>query len=258
MNNKTAVGLNRTGAALSPRMTPEMVRSAEMFAPLGPPPGTAMERIRATYMANAMPHGTMPPPASLKEAGLTALEMMKGNKAIVFTDKLGARLAFERTGARLYEALLSRIDAGPTWEGGPSRVEAEKIHAEEVRHFHLVKSCIEELGGDPTLQTPSADVDALASMGVIKVLGDPRMSLRHALHGILVAELVDTEGWSTLIELASSLGHEEMASRFREAHLVEEQHLVTVRGWLRTALLDEANMELEEEADGEPSEVAVH
>jgi hypothetical protein len=246
MKNKTQMGMNRTGMALSPRMGPEMIRATEMY-PSASTDGESIATVRALYDSQAIPIGTMPPPSSLKEASLTALEMLKGNKALVFMDKLGARLGFERTGARLYEALLPRLEAGPNWEGGPTLEEVHRIRAEELEHFHLLRRCIEELGGDPTVQTPCADVSATASLGIVQVLGDPRISLRHALDGILVAELVDTEGWSALVELATSLGHEEHARLFQAAHLAEEQHLLRVRAWVRSAVLAEANMKFNEE-----------
>jgi hypothetical protein len=253
MKNKTQIGMNRTGIALSPRMGPEMIRAATEYSP-GPTDGERISTVRALYDSQALPIGTMPPPASLKEASVTALEMLKGNKALVYMDKLGDRLGFERSGARLYEALIPRLQAGPNWEGGPTRQELEEIYSDELSHFHLMRRCIEELGGDPTVQTPSADVSATASLGVVQVLGDPRISLRHALHGIMVAELVDNEGWSALFELATSLGHREHAEQFRVALLAEERHLARVRGWLRAAVLSEANLELEEQpGDGQDS-----
>ena len=251
MKNATQMGMNRTGMAMSPRMGPQMIEGTELFRAEALKDGQSMEVVRAAYVANAIPVGTMPPPSSLKEAGVTAMQMLKGNKALVFMDKLGDRLAFERTGTRLYEALLPRLSAGPNWEGGPTESEVLAIHADELRHFALIKETIERLGGDPTVQTPSADVSAVASLGNIQVLGDSRISLRHALHAIVTIELVDNEGWSTLVELARSLGHDELAQQFRVAHLAEEEHLLRVRGWLRSAILSEVNMDLEEQSGPE-------
>jgi rubrerythrin len=257
MNNKTQMGLNRTGIALSPRMGPEMVAAAERYGTSDGDghggrsgdggragDGQRIAALRGLYAAQAAPFGTMPPPGSLKEAAVTALDALKGNKALVYMDKLGARLAFERSGARLYEALLPRVERGPTWEGGPTVREVLHIHTDELQHFQMLVQCVEELGGDPTVQTPSADVSATASLGVVQVLGDPRVSLRHALDGILIAELVDTESWSMLIDLATSLGHAKHARSFQAAFEAEERHLSKVRGWLKSAMLAEANMDL--------------
>jgi hypothetical protein len=46
----------------------------------------------------------------------------------------------------------------------------ERICKEELEHFHMLWECLETLGADPTVQTPSADVAAVASQGIPKVL----------------------------------------------------------------------------------------
>src|SRR5690606_16566279 len=108
----------------------------------------------------------------------TAKEMIKGHKPTAFIDKLSDRAAFERAGVRLYDALLAKFDASSQlWEGGPTRERLEHIRNEELEHFFLVKEAIEKLGADPTVMSPAADVSAVASMGVFKVVSDPRMTL---------------------------------------------------------------------------------
>ena len=52
------------------------------------------------------------------------------------------------------------------------------------------------------------------------------------------------EGWQLLIQLADELGQGEMAGQFREAERVEERHALWVRGWLATAVLQDAHLEL--------------
>jgi hypothetical protein len=261
MNNKTPIGWNKTGIATSPDMAKEMVRAAEAYSPSEPGSNDEVRRVRAAYIAHASPLGTMPPPGSFKEAAIDTLQLLKGNKAPALLDKLGKRLAFERTGSRLYEALLARVEAGPSWEGGPTVDKVASIHADELRHFHLVREWIERLGSDPTVITPSADVVAVASLGLVQVMGDPRIPLRYALDGILIAELTDNEGWSGLIELASALGQKEMVTDFRHALASEEAHLATVRTWVHGGTLADATMDLEEQP-GEQQEwyeqVSIH
>jgi hypothetical protein len=48
----------------------------------------------------------VPPPTSMKGMAKSALQALKGEKATVLIDKLAERLAFERTGTRLYETLI--------------------------------------------------------------------------------------------------------------------------------------------------------
>lgn len=162
---------------------------------------------------------------------LLELETAEGTPRDLMLDKLGERLAFERTGTRLYEGLLAKVDGPETWEGGPSREELEEFRAAELSHFLLLHRAIEALGGDPTVVTPSADVAAVASCGVAQVIADPRTTLSQSLEAMLTAELADRDGWSTLIRLAESALPERVAE-FELAIEEEREHLESVRGWL--------------------------
>jgi hypothetical protein len=95
---------------------------------------------------------------------------------------------------------------------------------------------MQQMGGDPTAQTPCADSIATASMGLIQVLTDPRTTLAQCLNAILTAELTDNAGWELLITLAEDAGETELAGRFLGALAEEQEHLAIVRGWL-TALV---------------------
>jgi rubrerythrin len=209
----------------------------------GTPEGEAITRVRLEYSRGAPPVGTMPPPASLKGAAKTAVDTIKGNKPLVLLDLLGERAAFERTGTRLYDALLVKLEAADAHPGGPTRPQLERIRDEEIQHFQLVKEAIESLGGDPTVMTPSADIMGVASMGWPQVLTDPRTTLNESLKVILAAELVDNDGWLTLIDVAQGMGHDDLAAGFRRALAQEEEHLALVRGWLNTAVAGEAGLE---------------
>jgi len=84
-----------------------------------------------------------------------------------FLDKLSERLAFERTGVRLYEALLNKCQTLGESAPGSTLEDIEHIGSEELEHFLLINNVIEEIGGDPTVQSPSADVVGVASMGIM-------------------------------------------------------------------------------------------
>lgn len=154
-------------------------------------------------------------------------------------DKLAERLAFERTGTRLYEAIIGKAEVLAE-QSGPRVDELEKIHHEELSHFHMLKGYIENLGGDPTAQTPSADVVGVASSGLLKVIADPRTTMPQSLQALLIAELADNDGWSTLIKLAEGFNQDQMAADFRKALEAEERHLMQVRGWLSARTQEEA------------------
>ena len=69
----------------------------------------------------------------------------------------------------------------------------------------MLQAAIEQLGGDPTAVTPSANLQATAAHGIQKVVVDPRTTLLQ-LEAALVAELTDNACWEALIELAQEAG----------------------------------------------------
>jgi hypothetical protein len=99
-----------------------------------------------------------------------------------------------------------------------------------------------EIGGDPTVQSPCADVAGVASMGIMQVLTDPRTSITQCLQAMLVAELTDNDGWMLLIKLADNLGYVDMKAEFEAALQSEELHLQDVRAWLSECVMDQAQV----------------
>lgn len=246
MKNTVSVGPNRTGIGTSPIDSAAMIKNANEKSPPDGHDG-AIHEVRAEYTKSGMPVGTVPPPATAKGVATAAKEVLKGRKPTVFIDKLGERLAFERTGTRLYEALIGKFDSLGTWKGGPSRADLQEIHGDELKHFAMLGEVIAQLGADPTAVTPCADIASVESIGLMQVLTDPRTTLPQCLQAMLIAELADTAGWEMLVMLARELGHEELAKRFEVANQVEMKHLGMVRTWLTTQMLDEATRDLEQQ-----------
>lgn len=231
MKDPTQTRQNRTGITVNPHMASDMAQNARELTPFDPQ-GVTLETVRGVHLLEAPMAGTMPLPGSIKEAAAGAVRALLGQNMAVFLDALGARLQFERTGARLYEALLTKARTLDTVEGGPTESALVGIWSDEVAHFQLLQETITGLGGDPTAVTPAANVQSVASMGILQVVTDPRFGMRESMHAILVAELTDKDGWQLLVRLAEALGQDELASSFRVALTVEEQHLTRVRGWL--------------------------
>jgi rubrerythrin len=258
MKAATNPGTNRTGLATSPLMAGELVEATRETVPSMRGDATSLATVRISYAKQAEPPGHMPPPASLKEAAKTVVKALKGQKATVFLDKLGERLAFERSGVRLYDALISKLDAFGSWPGGPSRADLEEIRAEEREHFLMLERSMKELGSDPTAVTPSANAQAVISKGLPALLGDARTDLRQGLEAILVAELVDNDCWENLIDLARTLGQEDLAARMTGALEEEKDHLSRVRAWIAASLAREATGDSSRAraARGVPREVA--
>ncbi|HVK75838.1 MAG TPA: ferritin-like domain-containing protein [Kofleriaceae bacterium] len=242
MKKPTDIGPNRTGIGTSPIDSKRLVEASEELTPFEGVDGEELESERVEWASAAEPVGTMPPPATLKGAAKTAVQLIKGNKPTIFLDKLGERLAFERTGTRLYEALLIKLQAGTPHAGAPTRDDLEQIRDEELRHFAIVRSAIERLGADPTAMTPCADVNGVLAMGLVQVLSDPRTTLTQCLEAMLVAELADNDGWTMLVDLADGLGFDDLTREFRVALQEEETHLARVREWITTAVEGQAGI----------------
>ena len=77
-----------------------------------------------------------------------------GAQPTLFLDKLGERLAFERSGTRLYEALVSKHDAFGSFAGGPSKGDLEAILQEEYRHFTMLSVYDQAAGRGPHGRDP--------------------------------------------------------------------------------------------------------
>lgn len=234
------IGMNKTGIATSPIDSADITQAAKARQPSHLGDETLLLKVRQQYALESGGVGSVPPPASLKGVAKTAVDMLKGSKPTVFIDKMGERLAFERTGVRLYQGALAKFDTLGSWEGGPTREGLERILNDEMAHFGLMTEALVKVGADPTAVTPSADVAAVTSKGIPAVVADPQMNLRDTLQALLVAELTDNAGWEMLIELARGLGHDTLADRFQLALDAEAEHLTMVRGWLSAGVTLEA------------------
>ena len=247
MKEPTDMGMNRTGIDTSPK---DSERTCEGAAESGVAPGPGRAPAAAVgieYARAGEPIGSVPPPGTRKGVAKMGKELLT-KKPTVFLDKLGERVAFERTGTRLYELLITKLDALGTWDGGPSRERLARFHDDELDHFRLVEDAMRSLGADPTAVTPSADVAGVEAQGVLQVIADPRTTLDQSLHAILVAELADNAAWEMLIDLATATGHDELVQGFRTALDDERVHLAEVRSWLSEHTRAAATRDLEERA----------
>ena len=229
---------NRTGMQTTPELAEELIEGAINATPSSE--GDAMEiaESRGEYITEGYLLGSMPLVPMSEEAEADEEEVGMA----VLLDKLSERLAFERTGTRLYEALLNKCEMLGEVAPGPTLEQIEQIGREELEHFLLLNDTIAGLGGDPTLQSPCADVAGVTSMGILQVLTDPRSSMAHCLQAMLTAELTDNAGWELLIKLADNLGYDEMKTEFEGALADEERHLLNVRTWLSECVLDSAEV----------------
>jgi bacterioferritin (cytochrome b1) len=242
MESETKIGKNRTGLDMSPLDSGEMLQGSARTVPTSEGDEGTAAAIRADYIRESDRIGSVPPPGTIKGVLQTGLQAITGNRPQVLLDKLGERLAFERSGTRLYEALITKCLASGDQNGIIDMDTLAQIHDEEAQHFELVRQAIEQMGADPTAQTPCADLTGVESLGLIQALNDPRTTVTQGLHTILIAELVDNAGWELLIDLAQGAGQTQLAEQFAGALAEEQQHLETVRSWVQQASLAEAKL----------------
>lgn len=223
------MGMNRTGIQMSPADAKAMQEIAPDVPELEGE--AALATVRSPYIAEADALGSVPLPGTLRGAVSTGSTLLKGESPQLLMDKLGERLAFERTGTRLYDALINKCEVLLDDSISMTMDDLRRIRNDEARHMGLVADAVDTLGGDPTAVTPSADLAGVESMGLVQVINDPRTTIAQCLHAILTAELSDRAGWETLIALADAQDLDELVTQFSDALDTEREHLAMVETW---------------------------
>jgi rubrerythrin len=234
------MGMNRSGIDMALEGAEQMVQAVREFPPSSPGGEQTLAEYRSSYVTEAEPIGTVPMPGTLKGAAKAGMQKLLGRHAEVLIDKLGGRLAFERTGTRLYDALLSKYQIRTDEAPSLPIEQLQQFRAEEAAHIGLVWDALRQLGADPTAVTPMADTNAVASIGLMQIISDPRMSIAQSIHAIHIAELADNDGWQILIKLALQLGQDDMAAQFKQALAEEDRHLAVIRQVMEQMCLREA------------------
>jgi rubrerythrin len=232
---------NRTGIMTNPDMSAELIRGAKKTIPSSSGSGKEAIASRAQYSINEFLIGSSP--SIVVDGGNASQDELSANadRISVLLDKLGERLAFERQGTRLYEAFLQKLETAPAQHiNGPSSEDLRHICDEELQHFKLLQKAITEVGGDATIQTPSADVAGVLSHGVFQIVSDRRTTIPQTLQAMLTAELADNDGWQMLKELSGKLEYSDLEEECEKAFREEQEHLKKVRQWLSDMTLTEA------------------
>ena len=235
MATSAKLGTNFTGVQMSPKDTKSLLEAVNDIHPDVPGDSKGMMLERANRAEEADRIGSVPVPGSAKGMIKSTFDMALGKSPELLVDKLGERLAFERNGVRLYEAMIAKarnLDSGNDLVGV-----LQHIRDEEFEHMMLVHAAMEKLGADPTAQTPSADVAGVMAMGIMQVLTDPRTNVAQCMNALLTAELADNAAWELLIELAQAAGHPNIADSFVHAKTQEDDHLVKIKTLMRRDLI---------------------
>lgn len=165
-----------------------------------------------------------------------------------FLEKLKERMSFEKTGAKLYEALLKKYHAieveskkskGLQFEASdlPPLFQLEKFYYEEKNHYEMTRKLLVSMGANIDSKTHD-DVCSMVESAWVQMIEDPRTSFVQSLDIILQAELVDNASWEILIELAESLNMDEAIEIFEHALEEENTHLAYVRAWVSQLYLN--------------------
>jgi bacterioferritin (cytochrome b1) len=143
-------------------------------------------------------------------------------------DLLNERLAFERTGVKLYDTLLARLQVS-TDPSIKALVEQVQEHRdEEKEHEEWLEEQIRALGGTAHALSEHAVLAHAEAEGVERVMRRDD-SIPHDFHALLTAELADNAGWDLLVQLADDFGDSKAKKEFKKRLHEEEKHLLFVR-----------------------------
>lgn len=243
MERSSHMGMNRTGIDMAPVQSKAMLRNVEAGG-VAPGQPSALASLQRRFIDEAEALGSVPTPGTLKGAAGAVMQKAQGHNLELLVNKLGERLAFERSGVRLYERMIVKCETLQRGQVG-ALVKVDQLRhfrQEEMDHFRMVRQVLETLGADSTAQTPDADVSGVAVMGQLQVITDPRTSLLQCLQALQAVELIDGAGWQLLVELTRGMGLGEAADRFQTALAQEAEHARQVTEWCRQLVMFEAGL----------------
>jgi len=241
MEKSTQMGRNRTGIDMSPIDSKAMIEGA-MNSPVTQT-SQSIRSIERDYIQQSDAVGSVPIPGTIKGALKSTMQKVTGSNPEMFINKLGERLAYERTGVRIYESFINKCEAALADKEMGDIIPIDQVRQfrnQEAEHFQILKDCLDKLGADPTAQTPDANISGVAASGLMKVIMDPRTTVGQCLEAMLSIELTDNAAWELLIKLAEDMGMSDMAEQFRHALRQEDVHLQSIRQWYETAVRAQA------------------
>lgn len=242
MEKTTELGANKTGIDMSPLMSKDMIDTDGLY--MGKTNhADELSEMQQFYLEDADALGSVPLPGTVKGAVKSTLKMATGKHPEALINKLGERLAFERSGTRIYEQLITKCEHSRMGNQMALEIPVERLREfrdQEAEHFQIVVACMKSLGADPTAQTPDADASGVAASGLMKVIMDPRASVSQSLEAMLSLELTDNAAWDLLVKLADDMSLPDMVSQFQHCHQQEQVHLEQVQQWYEQSVRAQA------------------
>jgi bacterioferritin (cytochrome b1) len=143
-------------------------------------------------------------------------------------DVLNERLAFERSGVKLYDRILGSMRTSSDEPALRMLDQMQEHRDQEKEHEEWLEQQIRALGGNAHASTSKSELITRESKGIEDVvMHDPE--LPHLFHALLAAELVDNAGWDLLTQIADEAGDRTMKREFKKRLHEEEEHLLFVR-----------------------------
>lgn len=103
------LGMNRTGMQMAPLHGSSMVDYATDMGRETPRDQGEFEQVHRTYVEEADTVGSVPVPGTFSGMVQAGSAKLMGMRPESLVDKLGERLAFERGGTRLYDAMIMKV-----------------------------------------------------------------------------------------------------------------------------------------------------
>jgi len=157
------------------------------------------------------------------------MEKLASKNAAFVLDVLSGRLAFERTGVKLYDKVIEKIERNAEPRYHAIVGELREIRAEEQEHAHWLEEQIRALGGFPDEKTDMAELEMQEGSGIESVIVDGHDKAIHLVHALLAAELADNAGWDVLVKLADDAGDRAAKLAFGKRLAEEAKHLLFIR-----------------------------
>lgn len=155
-------------------------------------------------------------------------QLVKNNAALVL-DLLLGRLAFERTGVKLYDSVIHKIERGAEPRYHRLLDQLHHIRDEEKEHEEWLEAQIRALGGTAHETSDMSMLEVEESAGIKNVIVDGHQKVLHLLHALLAAELADNAGWDLLVKLADDAGDRAAKLELGKRLAQEVQHLAFIR-----------------------------
>lgn len=157
------------------------------------------------------------------------MEKLARGNVVQILDLLGGRLAFERSGVKLYDTVIEKIERFGQPRFNRLLGQLHHIRDEEKEHEEWLEAQIRALGGSAHETTTMAQLESKESSGIEGIIIDGETRVLHLLHALLAAELADNAGWDLLVKLADAAGDTRAKLGFMKRMEQEMEHLAFIR-----------------------------